>query len=77
MPITSYLNGEQFDPESMRVLGLAFGVVCIALQIEGSDDDVKQSIANKIIAFATAGERNPDILCERVLEDIRQPPPEA
>ena len=47
--------------------------VCIALQIGASDDDVKQAIANKVIAFAKAGVRNPDILCERVLKDIRRP----
>ena len=29
----------------------------------------------KIIDLAKAGERNPDILCERVLEGIRLPPP--
>jgi hypothetical protein len=77
MPITPYLNGERFEPETKRVLSAAFTVVCTTLRIEGSDDDVKQLIANKIIAFAKAGERNPDILCERVLEDIRRPPPEV
>ena len=74
MPITSYLNGERFDPESKRVLGVAFEMVCIALQIEASGDDVKQAIANKVTEFAKAGTRNPDLLCERVLEDIRRPP---
>jgi hypothetical protein len=77
MPITPYLNGERFDPETKRVLGVAFEQVCIALQIGASDDDVKQAIANKVIAFAKAGVRNPDILCERALEDIRRPPPEV
>jgi hypothetical protein len=74
MPITPYLIGEQFDAETMRVLGLAFGLVCLALQVEGSGDDVKQAIANKVIELAKAGTRNPDLLCERVLEDIRRPP---
>jgi hypothetical protein len=74
MPITPYLNGERFEPETERVLGVAFGQVCIALRIGASDDDdVKQAIANKVIELAKAGERNPDILCERVLEDIRRP----
>ena len=73
MPITPYLNGERFDPEIMRVLGVAFGLVCIALQVEGSGDDVKQAIANKVIDLAKAGERNPDLLCERVLKDVRRP----
>jgi hypothetical protein len=73
MPITPYLNGERFEPETKRVLGVAFEQVCITLRIGASDDDVKQAIANKVIELAKAGERNPDILCERVLEDIRRP----
>jgi hypothetical protein len=73
MPITPYLNGERFEPETKRVLGVAFEQVCIALRIGASDDDVKQAIANKVMELAKAGERDPDILCERVLEDIRRP----
>ena len=57
----------------MRILGVAFEQVCIALQIGANADDVRQAIANKVIELASAGERNPDILCERVLEDIRRP----
>ena len=39
----------------------------------GCDDGVKQAIATKLIALAKTGERNPDILCEEVLKDIRRP----
>ena len=76
MPIMPFLNGRQFDPEALRILGLAFEQVCIALQVETSDDDVRQAIANKVIELAKA-EGRPDLLCERVLEDIRRPPPEV
>ena len=76
MPIMPFLNGRQFDPEALRILGLAFDQVCIALQVETSDDDVRQAIANKVIEFAKA-EGRPDLLCERVLEDIRRQPPEV
>jgi hypothetical protein len=55
-----FLNGEQFDQETLRILGVA------------SDDDVKQAIANKIIELAKTGERNPDLLCEHALQDIRE-----
>ena len=47
MPISPYLNGERFDPEDKRILGIAFEMVCIALRIGDSDDGVKQAIANK------------------------------
>jgi hypothetical protein len=71
MPIKPFLNGERFDPETTRVLGVSFEMVCVGLRTGDCDDDVKQAIANKIIALAKAGERNPDLLCEQALRDIR------
>ena len=32
MPITQFLNGERYDPETKRVLGVAFEMTCIALR---------------------------------------------
>ena len=60
MPIRSLLNGEKFDSETTRVLGVALELVCVALQVGDCADDVKQAIAIKIIALAKTGERNPD-----------------
>jgi hypothetical protein len=74
MPIRHFLNGEKVDQETLRVLGVAFEQVCIALRTGDCADDIKQAIANKIIAIAKAGERNPDMLCEQVLKDIRTEP---
>jgi hypothetical protein len=48
-------------------------MVCLALRTGDCDDGVKQAIATKLIALAEAGERNPDILCEEALKDIRTP----
>jgi hypothetical protein len=71
MPIRCYLDGERLDQETTRIVGVAFEMVCIALGAEESDDFVKQAIARKIITLAKTGERNPDILCEQALRDIR------
>jgi hypothetical protein len=71
MPITPFLNGEQFDPETRRVLGVALEMTCIALRTGDCDNGVRQAIAIKIIDLAKAGERNPDILCEQALARIR------
>ena len=54
MPITPFLNGERFDLETKRVLGVAFELVCIALRVGDCDDGVKQAIATKIIELAKA-----------------------
>jgi hypothetical protein len=74
MPIRQFLNGEKFDCETTRVLGLAFEVVCAALRVENCADDVKQAIADKIIVLAKGGELRPDALCEQVLKDLRAQP---
>ena len=74
MPITRFLNDERFDRETLRVMGVAFEMTCVALRIAGADDGAYQLIANKIINLAKAGEHNPDLLCERTLDDIRTPP---
>jgi hypothetical protein len=71
MPITPFLNGEKFDSETTRVMGVALEMACLAGDCA---DDVKQAIANKIIALAKAGARNPDALCGQVLKDIRTEP---
>ena len=73
MPIRPFLTGEEFDQQTIRIFGVAFEQVCVALRIGDCDDDVKQAIANKIIEFAKTGERSADRLCERALEDICQP----
>jgi len=73
MQITPFLDGHRFDRESERVLGVAFEMVCVALRTGDCDDGAKQAIATKLIALTKADERNPDILCEEVLKDIRRP----
>jgi len=71
MPITPYLNGMSFQPETKRVMGVAFEMVCAALRLADRGDLANEIIARRIIKLAKAGEHNPDLLCERVLEEFR------
>jgi hypothetical protein len=48
-------------------------MTCIAMRVGDCADDVRQAVADKIIALAKAGERNPDRLCEEVVKDMRTP----
>jgi hypothetical protein len=74
MPITPYLDGERFDPETKRDLGLAFELVRVALRTGDCDDHLYRAIARKLIELNKAGECNPEALCEQALKAIRQPP---
>jgi hypothetical protein len=71
MPITPFLNGVAYDPETRRVMGVAFEMACIALRLADRDDLANAMIAKRIIELAQAGERNPDLLCEDVVKEFR------
>ena len=68
MPIRAFLHGAKFDDETTRVMGVAFEMARSALRSDGHDDGI---VARKIIELAQAGERNPDLLCEKALERLR------
>jgi hypothetical protein len=72
MSITSFLEGFKFDPETKRVMGVAFEMTRVALHLTDRDDPVIAIVAKRIIELAKEGERNP---CERALNDLRAPPP--
>jgi hypothetical protein len=67
MPITPYLDGFEGDSEAKRILGVAFEMACVALQLAGRSGDLADEvIARRMIELARAGERNPDVLCETI-----------
>ena len=67
LPISPFLNGEQFDEETLRILGVAFEQVCIGLRIGDCGDDVKHAIANKIIVRSLLGLLSPQVIIERIV----------
>ena len=74
MPIRPHLDGHKFDPETIRVMGLAFEMALVALQRADRGDLANEIIAQKIMELAKAGERDPERLCEGVLQEFRRPP---
>jgi hypothetical protein len=82
MPIRQFLDDERFDPETTRIMGVAFEMARVALKL-GYGDALTARMAKRIIERAKAGERNPDALCEATLKgaaalsDPNPPPPPA
>jgi hypothetical protein len=74
MPIREFLDSHKFDPETRRVLGLAFEITRAALQLEGNNAPANEALAKRIIALALLGERDPERISELVLVDLRSPP---
>jgi hypothetical protein len=74
MPIRAHLDGQKFDSETIRVMGLAFEMALVALRLADRGDLANEVLARKIVDLAKAGERDPDRLCEGVLLEFRGPP---
>ena len=72
MPITQFLDSSKFDPETKRVMGVAFEMARAALQLGDQSNLINERIAKKIIELAKTGELNPALLCESVLSEFRQ-----
>ena len=77
MPIRPHLDGQKFDPETIRVMGLAFEMALVALRLADRGDLANEVLARKVMELAKAGERDPERLCEGVLMHFQQPPPKA
>jgi hypothetical protein len=58
-------------------MGLAFEMALVALRLADRADLANEVLAEKIMKFAKAGERDPERLCEGVLLEFRAPPPQV
>jgi hypothetical protein len=75
MSLTQYLDGHSFDPETRRIMGIAFEMARAALRLTDRSDPITEMLAKRIIALAKDGLRDPDLLCEWALDDVRKQPP--
>ena len=67
VPITPFLGDQKFDPETTRIMGVAFEMARASVKRDWGDLYANHSIAKRIIELAKDGERNPDVLCEQAL----------
>ena len=69
MAMTAYLDGFDVDAGTKEVLDLALEMTHTALRL--ADKFANGIIAKRIIELARAGERQPDLLCEGALKNLR------
>ena len=69
MSITTYLDDFDADLETKRVLGDALERTRVSLGL--ADKFADGIIARRIVELAKAGERNPNLLREGALEELR------
>jgi hypothetical protein len=69
MPITPYLDDFDVDPETKRVVEVALKMTRVSLGL--GDNFADGIIAKRIVELAKAGERNPNLLSEGALGELR------
>ena len=69
MSIKPYLDGIEFDPETLGILDLVMERVSLTLLLERREVP-RERIAKEIIKFAQQGERDPVRLRERILQSM-------
>jgi hypothetical protein len=62
--IRQFLDGQQFDPDTILVLGLAFEMARASTKVLNRPEITEAAIAMQIVALARSGERSPDELCD-------------
>ena len=67
MPITPFLGDQKFDPETTRIMGVAFEMARAAVKRDWGGVYGNRIIAKQIIELVKAGERDPDVLCAQAL----------
>jgi hypothetical protein len=67
MPIRTFLQPGAFDSETTAAMGEAFDAACEKLGDNGDPQMTREVIANRIVAAARLGERDPVRLREAAL----------
>src|ERR1700760_3292788 len=74
MGATMPLSGYDADSDLMEAMRAAFYRVCDVLQLScDREDPLTEVVVTKIVELAKAGERDPEILCCKVLADLQRP----
>ncbi len=73
-PITPFLRGQAFDPETIEAMGQALVTTCQTLGLSNRADAVSHLVAEKIIELAQRGIKDPTALHSVALKEFKSNP---
>lgn len=74
VPITPFLRGQAFEPETIDIMAKAFVRTCDTLGLSERDDALTQLLAQKIIELAQCGFKNPTALHLAAIKEFKSNP---
>lgn len=73
MPLNLFTGkGGCFDPDAIKCLTAAYEEACAELHVRLENSSLSEIVAKKIITHALGGERDPIMLREVVVAELRQ-----
>jgi hypothetical protein len=73
-PITPFLRGQAFGPETIKTMEKAFVTTCERLGLSERDNAMTELVAQKIIEMAQRGYKNPTALHLAVIKEFKSNP---
>ena len=78
MNVVVLKDSASFAQNEIADLARAVDTVCDVLEIPSDDAPAMKSVAQRVAAHAKRGERDPEVLTERVISELRaQPSPNS
>jgi hypothetical protein len=71
MPLSQFIGGEAFDPETVIAMTTAFDEALKEFNVTDQDAPLAENVAKRIIEFAHSGERDPKLLCSLAVLSIQ------
>jgi hypothetical protein len=71
MSIVFLTESPRFAQEEIADMARAVDSICEVLEIAAEDAPTLKSIAERVVEYARRGERDPEVLAERVISEIR------
>ncbi len=70
MPITPFLSGQAFEPETLRNMSTAFETVCDRLGLTIRHDPATELVAKTIVKLAQQGTHDVETLLNAALKEF-------
>ena len=70
MPIVRHLQGFDFDPETIKIITIAYEKVCRELQLIDRNDPLTEFVTKEIIAVAQTGERDSNRIAQNAMQKL-------
>lgn len=74
MPITPFLRGQAFDPDTLKTMGEAFTQACERLGLKDRNDRLTEMVAHHIIQLAQRGVQTKTALYLLTIEEFKANP---